>query len=197
WAGAAQVPGGLKGGWDSTALACSGDRLVAVTGRNNARRVYDGTTWTETAFGSEYGTLSGLAFGGGHFGLIAYACCDTAPFAGLRAASTNGDDWTVKTNATSGSSYRFGDVLWDGARFVATASQYDKRTFFSTDGLDYTTQTSTTGIGALAKLGNEYLGSSDGVFYTSPDAKTWTEAYRAAAGQRWGITRIRAGRVLK
>jgi hypothetical protein len=159
--------------------------------------VYDGTTWTESAFGSEYGTLSGLAFGGGHFGLIGYSCCDTAPFAGLRAASTNGDDWTVKTNASSASSYRFGDLLWDGARFLATGSQYDKRTFFSTNGLDYTTQTSTTGIGAIAKLGTEYLGSSDGVFYTSPDATTWTQAYRAADGQRWGITRMRSGRVLK
>lgn len=197
WAGMTELPGGLRGGWDATAIAASDTRLVAITGRNNARRVFDGMNWTEAAFGSEYSGLAGLAYGLDRFAMVGFRCCDTSPGAGLRASSADGSEWAVRSNASAGGeALRFAQVVFDGTRFVASASPYDNRGYFSSDGLEYSAHATNRSIGAIT-FGNEiYVGASGDSLVRSADAITWTDPYRAGDGTEWYLTAIAAGRVL-
>jgi hypothetical protein len=197
WRQGTQVPGGLPGPFTAGSVAASSSKLIALSGRETAYRVFDGTTWTQHTFGMEYGSLSRIAAGGGRFVIVSQACCDTAMYAGLRATSTDGATWNLLTNASLGSAhYRFGDLMWDKTQFFATASQYDAHGYTSTDGLTWQARTMSKAMGAVTALDGSYVGSQGATLYRSADATTWTMTHNAVGDQQWGFTRIASGHVL-
>src|SRR5262249_41624081 len=162
------LPGGLPGAFSARTLAESPTLLVAVSGRNNAVRVFDGTAWQQQGFGPGYGSLQRVVYGADRFALIGSACCGTQAYAGLRATSTDGLRWMAVTNALPGAlSVRFDDLVWDGARFLATASQYDRRAFESTDGLAWSQRSLSTGLGPVAFLDGTYVAANTAILYRS------------------------------
>jgi hypothetical protein len=199
WLPTMSLPGGVSGDFPaSSGVAASGSKLVATTWRTNSMRVFDGTTWTHRMLDSSYGSLSKTTFGGGRFLILSDACCDKAMYAGLRATSTDGVAWTLLTNASPGSAtYRWGDVLWDGAQFVANSTQYGKQTFVSKDGLTWDARPTNVGIGPMALLDGVYVGSQDGQLFRSNDAITWTMTHTAIGDKTVGFVHIRSGRVLR
>ncbi len=194
----ATLPGGVPSDFPATAsIAVGASKLVAISGRTNKWRVFDGTTWKETAFGTSYGSIQKAAFGGTHFLVLGDACCDKAMYAGLRATSTDAATWTLLTNQSPNSAtYYFGDVFWDGARFFATGTQYSKQTYVSTDGLTWDVKTTNQAVGATAFFQGLYLGVQDSKIYSSPDGVTWTLAY-TGVNEGSLFVRLRAGRVLR
>ncbi|MDB4979355.1 MAG: hypothetical protein JWM82_107 [Myxococcales bacterium] len=194
----ATLPGGISGDFPANAsIAVSPSKLVAISWRTNKWRVFDGTTWKETAFGDAYGSIAKTAFGNSHFLVTGDGCCDKAMYAGLRATSTDGSTWNLLTNQSPGSaSYHFGDVLWDGTRFFATATQYEKTTLVSTDGLTWTPRATNQAVGPTAFISGTYVGTQDNKIFSSPDGVTWTLNY-TGPGDTAVFVRLAAGRVLR
>ncbi len=200
WPADMTLPGGLPGAFGANAgTVVGGSKLLTVSNRSEHARVFDGTTWTEQTFGADYGSLSGAAFGNGTFLILGDACCDKSMFAGLRATSLEATTWTVQSNATSATSpnLRFGDVVWDGTRFLASASQYDKRTYVSSNGLDWEARDTNVAIGPLTSFEGAYLGAQSAVLYRSTDGITWNMTQTGIGDQKWGFNHLRAGHVLR
>jgi hypothetical protein len=204
-AAGATLPGNLPGPFSGTggAAVSSASKLVAISGRNTSARVWDGVTWSEHAFDpTAYGSLGSAAFGDGRFVIVGGACCDKTGLSGLRATSPDGVTWTPLTNATAGAAatLRFGSVIWQGTHFFATATQYDKRSYTSTDGLAWTISQTNVGIGAVAVFkgsgGTAYLGANAALIYRSDDGVTWTLVHTGIGDAKWGYTAIRSGVVL-
>ena len=198
WLGDTMLPGDLKGAYSGGAMAVSDTLLVAMNGRDDSVRTFDGATWKEHPLGEGFGQLSSIAYGGGKFAIVGYGCCDEAALAGLRANSDDGIAWTLVTNASPGADdFRFGAVLYDGTRFMATASQYDGRTYFAADGLAWTAQSSSAGIGPVTFFQGTYLGARGAEIDRSTDAATWTMQFQGGGDAGWGFSSIASGRVLK
>jgi hypothetical protein len=200
-AASAMLPGNVPGAFGATggAAVSGGAKLLAVSGRNTSARVFDGATWSEHAFdATAYGSLGSAAFGGGRFAIVGQACCDKTGFAGLRATSPDGLAWNVLTNATAGAAatLRFGSVIWDGTRFFATASQYDKRSYTSSDGLAWTIAQTNLGVGAVTRFQGAYFGASAALIYRSPDGATWSLVHTGIGDAKWGYTALASGVVL-
>jgi hypothetical protein len=203
WPSTTPLPGGLPGGYDATAAATDGQQLVALNGHDSSYRVFDGTTWVQRSFGAEYGMLAKLAYGAGRYVMLSQACCDETMFAGLRATSTDAASWSLVTNASPGApNYRFGDLIWDGARFFATGSPYDNRGYSSTNGLDWTpwtlkdAQGGSVALAAAAAFEGGYVGAHTTGLYHSADAVTWMLTHTAVGDATWGFIRIASGRIL-
>jgi len=201
YSGTTMLPGKLAGEFSATggAAASSGSVLVVLGGRDTTSRVFDGTTWTQHDFDKTmYGTLNSLAYGNSRFVLLGGACCDKTPFAGLRAASADGVAWTVATNATAGAAptLRFGNALGQGSQLFATASQYDKRTYTSTDGLAWTAQATNAALGSVTQLKGAYQAVGGALIYRSTDGVAWSAVHTGIGDPKWGYTIIRSGAVL-
>ena len=198
WPGDTPLPGDLPGKFSADSIATTSSKLVAMSGRDNKYRIFDGATWTEYDFGPELGSLARISFGADRFAIVSWACCDESMFAGLRANSSDGVSWNVVTNASPGApDYRFGDLIWDGQQFFATASQYDNRGYTSTDGLDWVPRTMTVSLGTITVLDGVYIGSNGATLYRSTDGTTWTMTHTAVGDDNWGFTRLASGRVLQ
>jgi hypothetical protein len=200
WLGTTVLPGttlpALFGA--NAGVGTSGGTLFAVSNRNNTIRLFDGTTWTEHALGTAFNSVSATAYGAGKYVILGSACCDTSPGSGLRASSTDGINWTVVTNASPGSAnYRFQDVMWTGTSFFASATQYDKRTYSSADGVMWDIHNANQGIGPVGYFEGAYLGSHDAFIVRSMDGVSFTMVHTGVGATNWGYTRIRTGRVLK
>jgi hypothetical protein len=201
YSGTSMLPGNLPGAFSASggAAVASGSLLLVVSGRQPSVRLFDGTTWTQHDLDSAtYGSLTSAAFGNGRFVIVGGACCDKTAFAGLRATSSDGVAWTASSNATAGAAanLRFGSVLWQGMRFFATASQYDKRTFTSTDGLAWTVQASSFGIGSVTLFKGAYQGINGALIYSSADGVAWSLVHTGVGDQKSGYSVVRAGFVL-
>lgn len=177
----------------AVAAVAAGDRLVAVGGSGNVR-AYDGAAWSDAAIPGA-ASLSTLAWGGGRLVTVGDGCCGTQPGAGLRATSADGRAWTVASNASAGTDFRFGQVIWDGVRFVASGSQYDARTYASADGGAWVATRADHGVGALVRFDGTYVGAGAGIIYRSSDAAHWTRTY--AGARPYGLVRGATGRVLR
>jgi hypothetical protein len=200
YSGTSTLPGNLPGPFSASggAAVTSGSLLLVVSSRQPSARLFDGLTWTQHDFDSTtYGSLSGAAYGNGRFLILGSACCDKTAFAGLRASSSDGVAWIASSNATdSAASLRFGSVLWQGMHFFATASQYDRRTYTSTDGLSWTVQQSNIGLGSVTLFKGAYQGINGALIYSSVDGVVWSLAHTGIGDQKWGYSTIRAGFVL-
>jgi hypothetical protein len=200
-AAGATLPGNLPGAFSATggAAVSGGSKLLAISGRNTSARVFDGTSWSEHTFDTTaYGSLGSAAFGNGRFAIVGTACCDQTGFSGLRATSTDGVAWTALTNATAGAAatLRFGGIIWEGTHFFATASQYDKRSYTSTDGLAWTITNTNVGVGPVTQFKNAYFGANAALIYRSPDGITWSLVHTGTGDAKWGYTALSAGVVL-
>jgi hypothetical protein len=200
-AAGAVLPGNLPGPFSATGAAAvsGGSKLLAVSGRNTSARVFDGATWSEHVFdATAYGSLGSAAFGNGRFVIVGGACCDKTGFSGLRATSSDGVAWTALTNATAGAAatLRFGSVIWEGNHFFATASQYDKRSYTSTDGLAWTIAPTNVGIGSVTTFRGAFNGANAALIYRSPDGVTWSLVHTGVGDVKWGYSALSAGVVL-
>jgi hypothetical protein len=201
YAGTSMLPGNLPGAFSASggAAVASGSLLLVVSGRQSSARLFDGTSWTQHDFDpATFGSLTSAAHGNDRFVILGGACCDKMAFAGLRATSSDGIAWIASSNATAGSavSLRFGSVLWQGMHFFATASQYDKRTYTSTDGLAWTAQPSNVGIGSVTLFKGAYEGINGASIYSSPDGAAWSLVHNGVGDQKSGYSIVRAGYVL-
>lgn len=52
-------------------------------------------------------------------------------------------------------------------------------------------------IGAVTRLGTNYVGANAGTLYRSSDGRNWTVPHKAAGDIRWGFTSMTTGQVLK
>jgi hypothetical protein len=200
-AAGAMLPGNVPGPFSATggAAVSGGSKLLAVSGRNTSARVFDGTTWSEHVFdATAYGSLVSAAFGNGRFAIVGGACCDKTGFSGLRATSPDGVAWTALTNATAGAAatLRFGSIIWDGTRFFATASQYDKRSYTSTDGLAWTIAQTNVGVGPVTQFRSAYVGANAALIYRSTDGNTWSMVHTGIGDAKWGYSALSSGVVL-
>jgi hypothetical protein len=201
YTGTSMLPGNLPGAFSASggAAVASGSLLLVVSSRQTSARLFDGTTWTQHAFdGATYSSLTSAAYGNDRFVIVGGACCDKMPFAGLRATSRDGVAWTATSNATAGNAatLRFGSVSWQQTHFFATASQYDKRTYTSTDGLTWTVQASNVGIGSATSFRGAYQGINGAMIYSSADGAAWSLVHTGIGDPKWGYSVVRAGVVL-
>jgi hypothetical protein len=187
------------GEFSGRASATDGQRLVAINSVNNNYRVFDGSNWTTHTLSSSYGSLGTIGYGGGLFVMLGDNCCDTAMYAGLRAASSDGaQTFTLVTNASPGAAdLRFGDaVIWTGAAFFAPAGEFDTHGYDSTDGLVWTAHQMSSAIGAVAQFQGAIVGSKGTTIYRSTDETNWTATHTAVGDAQWGFSRFATGHVL-
>ena len=88
--------------------------------------------------------------------------------------SLDGINWTQHTINSSHYNYLF--VVFNGSEFVAYNNSY-RYVAKSTDGMNWTEYQTVNGPGSISYFeytGTEYIALDDGVFYSSPDAITWT-----------------------
>jgi hypothetical protein len=197
WRDSTVLPGGgnLPAIYEPSSYVVT-DSTLYVFGGNGTYRTFDGTTWAERTIPGA-GGLGSSALGAGRFVVVSNGACCGQPNAGLRAASTNGVDWTVASDTSGNDDVRFGDVLFDGAKFFATASQYDNRTFSSTDGISWTATQINVGLGSLVRIDGVWVGTNNADLYASTDAVAWTKTHTATGDAGWGFTQLTVGKVLK
>jgi hypothetical protein len=157
-------------------LAWSGSRYVALGGLGEAHSLFsstDGQIWAEEQ-GYEGANLTDVTFGKGQF----LACGQQ----GTVFVSSNGQSWS---RHFVGDSVTLSTVIWDGARYLAAATDI---VYTSVDGADWTKPTVNptdpepvisrmiwTGSQYVA-VGNLWEGPNNlqGYVHTSTDAVHWT-----------------------
>jgi hypothetical protein len=204
WTGAQNdelLPGNVKASFTGhVGSVAAGAGKVVFGGDNSALRIFDGTSWSDGKVGNYSGWLSNLAFGAGNFVVTGDACCN-APLPtseGLSATSPDGLAWShIVTNATAGAtSRRFGALLWTGANFYATGTQYGDTGYTSPDGITWTEVKLDHRIGPAVYYEGEYFGSSGSSLYTSADGLKWAVAHQGADSD-YGFGALAIGRILK
>lgn len=181
----------------------SGNGRIIFTNDNARYRMFDGTTWVEARVGDYGGFGTGITFGNGAFVMTGGTCCNipSPNEYGLRARSTDGLSWQVITNDTPNAFQvsDFGGVIWDGARYYATAGPWSREAYESADGLEWKKTPINTAIGTVAIQGDVWGAIQQvNVVRSTDKGATWTVALPGTGenADNW-YNNIVSGRVLK
>ncbi len=145
-------------------LTFGGGRFVAVGGKGVSATSLDGIRWTVAAVRPS-DSLGAVAFGGGKFVALGSA--------GRTYSSSDGVAWIAGATLPRAASY----LAAGAGRFVAAGGRY---LFISADGVTWTLKTLTTTAAVRSVMFGEAgylvaLDATDGRYWKSADAVTWTE----------------------
>lgn len=177
------LPGGLKASFGASDGTTDGKIAVFVSG--STYRIFNGQTWSQGSMGGARG--DSIAYGKDRFAVV-------SGFANASGSSPNGTTWTA---GSGDGGLRFDSIVWNGTQFFGSGSQFDTNAQTSTNGLTWTRHKMNNAIGAVTRLGTNYVGANAGTLYRSSDARVWTLPHKAAGDIRWGFTSMTTGQVLK
>ena len=161
-----------------------GNGKLIFAGDNNVTRVFDGSTWSVGKIAGLSQTVSDFAFGNGVF----IGVTDS----GERAVSADGVTWQ---SATDGS-FRFGSLFVepDGKHLHASATQYSKQLYASSDGLSWSTTNTDAGFFGIVVNNGLWVGAQQTGVSTSSDGKAFTVRTKS---DEFGLYAAAVGYVLK
>jgi len=161
-----------------------GNGKLIFAGDNNVTRVFDGSTWSLGKIDGLSQTVSSLAFGNGVF----IGVTDS----GERAVSADGVTW----QSASDGSFRFGSLFveLDGKHLHASATQYSKQLYTSSDGLNWTATNTDTGFFGIVVNQGLWIGAQQTGVSTSTDGKAFTLRTKT---DEFGLYAAAVGYVLK
>ena len=161
-----------------------GNGKLIFAGDDNVTRVFDGSTWSVGKIGGLSQTVSDFAFGNGVF----IGVTDS----GERAVSADGVTWQ---GATDGS-FRFGSLFVepDGKHLHASATQYSKQLYASSDGLSWGTTNTDAGFFGIVVNNGLWVGAQQTGVSTSSDGRGFTVRTKS---DEFGLYAVAVGYVLK